>query len=98
MISSALRGPTGRAAGDPAGILGTGESGSRLIPAGGPNKIFSGRAFHSSSGSANFATDWLKLSRTPASVEITIAANSLKIASLKILIVKNLASTNFVRR
>jgi hypothetical protein len=40
----------------------------------------------------------LKLSRTPASVEITIAANSLKIASLKILIVKNLASTNFVRR
>ena len=95
LISAALRGPTGRTRGGPAGIPGIGGFGRCLIAAGGPAKMFSGCASHSSSESANFASETSKFSRTPEKVEITIADISSKVDLLKWLIVMKLASKNF---
>jgi len=95
LISAALRGPTGKTGGGPAGIPGIGGFGRGLIPPGGPAKMFSGYASHSASGSATFASDASKFSRTPERVEITIANISSKVDLLKWLIVMKFASMNF---
>ena len=42
LISAALRGPTSRAGGGPAGIPGNGGFRRGQIPAGGPTRMFSG--------------------------------------------------------
>ena len=67
----------------PAGISGNGGAGRGLIPAGGPEIVFSVWVFHTSPGSANFAPDGSKVRRIPARVEITIVAASSKAALLK---------------
>ena len=75
---AAFKIPIGKTGGSSAGIPGNGGFGRGRIMAGGPTTTFSGWLFHSESGQASFAPDGSKLSRIPASVEITIEANSSK--------------------